>query len=314
MSLMDASSKALTLQISSMPEIQSNWRLLLLAFEVRALPNYGFEVVREQIQALIVDEDTYVEQGLMWKNSAYAYLDYIFKTLHIDADLLLLGNPVTDEFSHQFLGLTVPTDMDGDPNPYFDDVNGDGTKDNLLATREGYIRSAYAEADETLTHGRDLMGGDPTTVVTSDHGFAPQWYAVNAAKILADAGITGAENVSNCRAPAAPVRAKACWAGGTAQIYLNLAGRDPRGVVPAADYEAVRNEIIGAFQNLSDPANPGKQVVSRIIKKEELRDVDGSDSLHPTTWRMWFWLRPKVRGICRFASRKKRARPMKDAT
>ena len=234
------------------------------------------------LESLIVDEDTYVEQGLMWKNSAYAYLDYIFKTLHVDADLLLLGNPVTDEFSHQFLGLTVPTDMDGDPNPYFDDVNGDGTKDNLLAKREGYIRSAYAEADETLTHGRDLMGGDPTTFVTSDHGFAPQWYAVNAAKILADAGITGAENVSNCRAPAAPVRAKACWAGGTAQIYLNLAGRDPRGVVPAADYEAVRNEIIGAFQNLSDPANPGKQVVSRIIKKEELRDVDGSDSLHPT--------------------------------
>jgi hypothetical protein len=24
-------------------------------------------------------------------------------------------------------------------------------------------------------------------------------------------------------------KAKACWAGGTAQIYLNLAGRDPAG-------------------------------------------------------------------------------------
>ena len=81
---------------------------------------------------------------------------------------------------------------------------------------------------------------------------------------------------------AAPARAKACWAGGTAQIHINLAGRDPGGVVPAADYEIVRNQIIAAFQNLTDPANPGKQVVLKIMTKEELRNVDGSDSLHPS--------------------------------
>src|SRR5204862_715231 len=76
--------------------------------------------------------------------------------------------------------------------------------------------------------------------------------------------------------------AKACWAGGTAQIYVNLAGRDPGGTVPAAQYESVRNQIISAFQSLTDPANPGKQVVLKILKKEELRNVDGSDSLHPS--------------------------------
>ena len=70
----------------------------------------------------------------------------------------------------------------------------------------------------------------------------------------------------------AGAKAKACWAGGTAQIYINLAGRDPGGVVPAADYEAVRDQIITAFQNLTDPANPGKQVVLKIMKKEELRE------------------------------------------
>src|SRR6185295_2507178 len=36
-----------------------------------------------------------------------------------------------------------------------------------------------------------------------------------------------------------------------------------------------------AFDDVSDPANPGKQVIERIMNKEELRDVDGSDSLHP---------------------------------
>jgi len=230
----------------------------------------------------IVDEDTYVQQGLMWKDAHFAYLDHIFNTLGVRPDLLLLGTPVTDEFSHQFMGLVTRTDMDGDPNPYFDDVNGDGTKDNRLAVREGYIRSAYQEADQTLALGRSLMGGNPTTFASSDHGFAPQWYAVNAGTVLKDAGLQATEQTSNCRVGGAPTKAKACWAGGTAQIYVSLAGRDPGGIVPAADYEAVRNQIIDAFQSLTDPANPGKQVVAKILKKEELRDVDGSDSLHPS--------------------------------
>ena len=54
--------------------------------------------------------------------------------------------------------------------------------------------------------------------------------------------------------------AKACWAGGTAQIYVNLAGRDPRGTVPAADYETrCAQPIVSAFQNLTDPANPASR-------------------------------------------------------
>jgi 2',3'-cyclic-nucleotide 2'-phosphodiesterase (5'-nucleotidase family)/predicted AlkP superfamily phosphohydrolase/phosphomutase len=234
------------------------------------------------LEAGIVDEDTYVQQGLMWKDATFGYLHHIFDTLNVNADLLLLGNPVTDEFSHQFMALYTTTDMDGAPNPYFDDVENDNVADGRTAIREGYVKAAYAEADETLELGRELMGANSTVMASSDHGFAPQWYAVNAGKILADAGITGAENISNCRTPAAPARAKACWAGGTAQIHINLAGRDPGGIVPAADYENVRNQIIAAFQNLTDPANPGKQVVLKIFKKEELRNVDGTDALHPS--------------------------------
>jgi 2',3'-cyclic-nucleotide 2'-phosphodiesterase (5'-nucleotidase family)/predicted AlkP superfamily phosphohydrolase/phosphomutase len=233
------------------------------------------------LEAGIIDEETYVQQGRDLE-AAYgdAVLNFVLGTLQPDTDLAFVGYPVTDEFSHQFMALVTPTDMDGAPNPYYDDANGDGVKDNLIATREGYIRSAYAGADAKLGMSRALMGGSPTTFAASDHGFAPQWYAVNAGKVLFDAGLQPSEQSSNCRA-AEGTQAKACYAGGTAEIYLNLAGRDPGGVVPAADYEKVRDQVIAAFQNLTDPANPGKQVVLRIMKKEELRDVDGSDSLHP---------------------------------
>ena len=147
-------------------------------------------------------------------------LNFILGTLQPDTDIAFVGYPVTDEFSHQFMALVTPTDIDGDPNPYYDDLEGNGTPDGLIDVREGYIRSAYSEADALLGLTRSYM---PTATVFagSDHGFAPQWYAVNAGKVLADAGIQTPEQPSNCRAAATTNLAKACWAGGTAQIYVN---------------------------------------------------------------------------------------------
>ncbi len=228
------------------------------------------------LEARIIDEATYVEQGRdLEKASADAYVNFILGTLQPDTDLAMVGYPVTDEFSHQFMALVTPTDIDGNPNPYYDDLEGNGTPDGLIATREGYIRSAYHEADAKLALVRSYI---PTATVFagSDHGFAPQWFAVNAGKILSDAGIQTPEQPSNCRAAATTNLAKACWAGGTAQIYVNT-------VLPAGTtYAQVRTSVVNAFQSLTDPANPGAQVVERVMLKEELRNVDGSDSLHPS--------------------------------
>jgi 2',3'-cyclic-nucleotide 2'-phosphodiesterase (5'-nucleotidase family)/predicted AlkP superfamily phosphohydrolase/phosphomutase len=248
------------------------------------------------LEAGIVDEDTYVEQGVMWKDAHWAYLEYIIETLGVKPDLLMVGAPTTDEFQHQFTGLVTKKAIDGNPNPYFDDLTNDDIPDGRVAIREGYIRTAYQEADGTLALARDLMGGKPTTFVSSDHGFAPQWYAVNVSKVLVDIGLQEREQAAiggNCRKAAndpgtttpGDTLAKECHAGGTSQIYINLAGRDPAPgntpQVPAANYEAVRNQIITAFQNLTDPANPGAKVVANVFKKEDLRNVDGTDALHP---------------------------------
>ncbi|MDO8484995.1 MAG: alkaline phosphatase family protein, partial [Candidatus Limnocylindrales bacterium] len=231
------------------------------------------------LEARIIDEETYVEQGRdLHKAYSDATLEFILGTLQPDTQLAMVGYPVTDEFSHQFMALTTPTDIDGAPNPYFDDLEGNGTPDGLLATREGYIKSAYQGADAKLALTRTLMGSSAAVFAASDHGFAPQWFAVNAGKVLADAGIQTPEQTSNCRAATgagAVNLAKACWAGGTAQIYVNT-------TLPAGTtYAQVRAQIVDAFSALTDPANPGKQVVERIMLKEELRNVDGSDSLHP---------------------------------
>jgi len=253
------------------------------------------------LQAGLIDEETYVEQGLKWRDAHLAYLRYIVQDLGVEPDLLLLGTPLTDEFSHQFLGLLSPTDLDGDPNPFYDDAEGDGTPDGRVDAREGFVRSAYEVADQTLALGRQLMGDETAVFAASDHGFAPASYAVNAGLVLQQAGVVEQEQGDNCRvsppitagapdtaatpdpgAPPTGPRAKACWAGGTAQIYLNVVDRDPEGVVPEEEVDAVVGQIVQAFQGIADPANPGQQVVERVFTREELRDVAGGDALHPS--------------------------------
>lgn len=250
------------------------------------------------LEAGIVSEDTYVEQGLAWSTAHWPMLEYVGTTYK--PDLMLVGMPTTDEFQHQFLGLVSPTLGNGAPNPAYDDVELDGVADGRVAAREGYIRAAYHESDQTLALARSLMGKDPTTFVASDHGFAPQFLAIDASKILVDLGLLSRSQTSNCRPATGETigKAKACWAGGAVQIYLNLAGRDPAGggftQVAAGDLAATVAAIKAAFLAAADPndwthdGNPeGWPVIDRAFTKAESRYIPTgpgttTDMAHPT--------------------------------
>jgi 2',3'-cyclic-nucleotide 2'-phosphodiesterase (5'-nucleotidase family)/predicted AlkP superfamily phosphohydrolase/phosphomutase len=238
------------------------------------------------LEAHIIDEDTYVEQAVdLQGRYGDAVVRYVLGELQPETDLAMVGYPATDELSHQFLGLITPTDLDGRPNPFYDNVDGEGPRDGRVGVRSRYIRSAYAGADEKLGLTRHLMPRNSVVMASSDHGFGAAWEAVNAGKVLTDIGLQPSEQPGNCRldaSAATTTKAKACYAGGTAQIYLNLAGRDQPGLVPLADYDKVRDQIIAAFEGLEDPRAPGRRVILDVLKKEELTDVDGSDSQHPT--------------------------------
>ena len=139
------------------------------------------------LEAGVTSEETYAEQGLYWATGHQPMLKYVMNTYH--PDLLLAGVPTTDEFQHQFLGLVSTKLPNGAANPAYDDVDLNGVPDGRVAQREAFIRTAYEEADETLTLARDLAGGNPVTFVSSDHGFAPQFLAIDASKPLVDLGL-----------------------------------------------------------------------------------------------------------------------------
>ncbi len=149
---------------------------------------------------------------------------------------------------------------------------------------------------------QDLMDDrDLTTFVSSDHGFAPQFAAIDASKVLVDLGLLSRPQTSNCRPATGETigKAKACWAGGTVQIYLNLAGRDPVNPrfpeqIAAADEAATVAAIEAAFLAVTDPNDwtgdgvpEGWPVIDRAFTKAEARYIpNGPDSTadmaHPT--------------------------------
>ena len=57
------------------------------------------------LEAGIVSEETYVEQGLYWETGHRPLIRYILDTYK--PDLAMVGYPVTDEFQHQFHGLVT---------------------------------------------------------------------------------------------------------------------------------------------------------------------------------------------------------------
>jgi 2',3'-cyclic-nucleotide 2'-phosphodiesterase (5'-nucleotidase family) len=251
------------------------------------------------LEAGIVSEETYVEQGLYWEKLYHPLLRYLVKAYQ--PDLALVGYPTTDEFQHQFLGLVSETLPNGAPNPAYDDVQVNGTPDGRVTQREGFIKRAYQGADSTMRLAQDLLGKrDLTTIVGSDHGFAPQFLAIDASQVLVDLGLLSKPQTANCRPATGETigKAKACWAGGTVQIYLNLAGRDPVNPafqqVAATDEAATVTSIKAAFLALTDPKDwtgdgqrEGWRMIDRAFTKAQSRYIPNgpnstADMAHPT--------------------------------
>lgn len=162
---------------------------------------------------------------------------------------------------------------------------------------------AWAFFDEMDAVIGDLLdwAGDGYVVTMSDHGFGPKDRSVNANVALREWGllaVSGAgalarsQGVRRLARRAKEMLPKSVWrrAKGVAQasidwsrtvafsapipqqgIYINLAGREPHGIVAPADYERVRAEVAERFAALTDPSD-GRPVCDRVYLREEVME------------------------------------------
>ena len=86
----------------------------------------------------------------------------------------------------------------GAPNPAYDDVQVNGTPDGRVPSARGSSAAHTRAPTASSASRRDLLP-HPTTFVSSDHGFAPQFAAIDASRVLVDLGLLSAPQTSNCR-------------------------------------------------------------------------------------------------------------------
>jgi predicted AlkP superfamily phosphohydrolase/phosphomutase len=157
------------------------------------------------------------------------------------------------------------------------------------------------EMDEMIGDLVEWAGRDGYIITMSDHGFGPKEKVVNANLALKEWGllsvggagaIGGSAGLRKVARKVKKVVPKQIWrkAKGAAHasidwsktkafsapnpqqgIYVNLEGREPNGIVPQSEYEAVRDEVIRRFGEITDP-DDGKPVLDRIYKREEVME------------------------------------------
>ncbi len=130
------------------------------------------------------------------------------------------------------------------------------------------IGDLYVEMDAVVGQAMAALGPEDLLVVMSDHGFAPWRRAVNVNSWLRDHGYL---TVTNARAATEPGLAGVDWtrtrayAVGLNGVYLNLQGRESKGIVAPAEAARLLTEIAAAMEQTIDPATSAPAITRAFV-------------------------------------------------
>lgn len=132
----------------------------------------------------------------------------------------------------------------------------------------------YARLDEQLGEVLELVGRDALVMVVSDHGAKAMQGSLNLNDFFIQEGllVLNQEVAPGSRLKPEVIdwsRTRAWgWGGYYARVFLNVAGREPEGTIPAADYERVRDEVAALIEAIPD--DQGRPMQTRAYRPAEL--------------------------------------------
>ncbi len=171
-------------------------------------------------------------------------------------DLLLLYQPVVDEVEHVL--LVVDPRQEAYSKPF-------------ATTARAAVDEIYRIADHAVGElARELDLSGDTLVVVSDHGMAPVWEAVSVNQLLQHAGLAEGEQTEKGWRVKGNSRIVAFGSGGCLNLYVNLGGREPSGVVEPADEREV---VQAAAVALAKAQVDGEDVVEAMFRRQELTPI-----------------------------------------
>ncbi|HUW08260.1 MAG TPA: alkaline phosphatase family protein [Anaerolineae bacterium] len=187
--------------------------------------------------------------------------------------------------AHQFLAQAVSTLLAGNPWDLFCmhlhcpdwAYHAMATPLDPVTQPDATIRQRFKKLERGFHRAQDDMlatimqrADDKTLVIiVSDHGAKATGRQMPINQVLADAGLLAFEQTPT--GPAAvdwgrteAVAQRSCY------IYVNLKGRDPQGIVAPENYDEVRDRIIQALYDHTDPET-GKKPISFALRREDAR-------------------------------------------
>ena len=207
------------------------------------------------LERALIDEATYMEQ--LERLADYLNDAMLFAIKNYDFDLLMGYQVQTDEAGHEFT-LVDPRQQSFQ----------DSAKRQRYAE---YLERSYQIADRNLKKIIEAAKLWKTNIIAvSDHGMAPMHTQGFPNRVLRAAGLLSV--TSTGAVDPAKSATNAVTVGAAANIYINLQGREPTGIVPLEQYEDLQKQIEDAFRAVSDPVT-NERVFEIILKKPRAKDI-----------------------------------------
>jgi predicted AlkP superfamily phosphohydrolase/phosphomutase len=217
-----------------------------------------------------VDLDTFIEQGERLNRYFDRMAEWVLA--EEDADLILAYHSSLDVYLHNSL-IT-------------DELQWAYSPGRALAAVEGLKRMGHSIDRSVASLWSMLEPQRDALVVVSDHGQMPIFEVVRPNRALADAGLVRVVDDDGGTRIASDTPMAAVTGGTFIHLYLNLAGREPGGVVTMAE---APDMLRRAARVLADLEAEGRPAVEKIFTRGEAAAV-GLD--HPSSGDLLVFLAP----------------------
>lgn len=180
-------------------------------------------------------EDAYLDQA----RTFVAYQGKVAKRAirrNPGADLVMVYFEEPDGSTHQYL-LTDPRQATDTRDP---NTIGEGQDKAKVRRYARYVADAYRQADKAVAEILELTGPETSVFLVSDHGFAPFHTTVSLANLLRNEGVDVSKLAIRTSGP-------------TANIYVNLKGREAGGTVSDGDYATLVDKVASVLRRARDP-------------------------------------------------------------
>ena len=136
------------------------------------------------------------------------------------------------------------------------------------------LRDYYKHLDEQLGTLANMAGDDAAIMVVSDHGAKRMEGSFNVNDWLVQQGLlilkTPLDTATKFSTDLVDWSQTTAWAWGGyySRIFLNVAGREPQGMVAPGEYESVRDELIRQLSQITD--DRGRVMDTKALRPQEL--------------------------------------------